>query len=112
MTEQWRVAPTEGPGSRSRDRGSGVAGRRPSLIRLVPNERDARSVEFGLDCFSGHSATRETWATLGTHANEKRPPTPEDVGRRLRDGFDEGKVRTVSENAKTLKFDQSGFEES
>jgi hypothetical protein len=28
------------------------------------------------------------------------------------DGFDEGKVRTVSENAKTLKFDQSGFEET
>ncbi|MBK8462833.1 MAG: DUF499 domain-containing protein [Nigerium sp.] len=27
-------------------------------------------------------------------------------------GFDEGKVRTVSENAKTLKFDQAGFEES
>lgn len=27
-------------------------------------------------------------------------------------GFDEGKVRTVSENARTLKFDQSGFEES
>ncbi|GAB4681669.1 MULTISPECIES: Swt1 family HEPN domain-containing protein [Mycobacterium avium complex (MAC)] len=27
-------------------------------------------------------------------------------------GFDEGKVRTVSENAKTLKFDQSGFEET
>ena len=27
-------------------------------------------------------------------------------------GFDEGKVRTVSENAKTLKFDESGFEES
>ena len=25
-------------------------------------------------------------------------------------GFDEGKLRTVSENAKTLKFDQSGFE--
>lgn len=28
------------------------------------------------------------------------------------DGFDEGKVRTVSENARTLKFDQSGFEEN
>lgn len=27
-------------------------------------------------------------------------------------GFDESKVRTVSENAKTLKFDQSGFESS
>jgi predicted AAA+ superfamily ATPase len=27
-------------------------------------------------------------------------------------GFDEAKVRTVSENAKTLKFDQSGFEEN
>jgi hypothetical protein len=27
-------------------------------------------------------------------------------------GFDEGKVRTVSENARTLRFDQSGFEES
>ena len=27
-------------------------------------------------------------------------------------GFDESQVRTVSENAKTLKFDQSGFEES
>jgi hypothetical protein len=27
-------------------------------------------------------------------------------------GFQDGKVRTVSENAKTLKFDQSGFEES
>lgn len=27
-------------------------------------------------------------------------------------GFGDGKVRTVSENAKTLKFDQSGFEES
>jgi len=27
-------------------------------------------------------------------------------------GFDDGKVRTVSENAHTLKFDQSGFEES
>lgn len=27
-------------------------------------------------------------------------------------GFDEGKVRTVSENARTLKFEQSGFEES
>jgi predicted AAA+ superfamily ATPase len=27
-------------------------------------------------------------------------------------GFDENKVRTVSENADTLKFDQSGFEES
>lgn len=26
-------------------------------------------------------------------------------------GFDEGKIRTVSENAQTLKFDQSGFEE-
>ena len=26
-------------------------------------------------------------------------------------GLDEGKVRTVSENARTLKFDQSGFEE-
>jgi hypothetical protein len=26
-------------------------------------------------------------------------------------GFDEGKVRTVSENAHTLKFDQSGFDE-
>lgn len=26
-------------------------------------------------------------------------------------GFDDGKIRTVSENAKTLKFDQSGFEE-
>jgi hypothetical protein len=25
-------------------------------------------------------------------------------------GFDEAKVRTVSENAQTLKFDQSGFE--
>jgi hypothetical protein len=24
-------------------------------------------------------------------------------------GFDEGKVRTVSENATTLKFEQSGF---
>lgn len=27
-------------------------------------------------------------------------------------GFDESKIRTVSENAKTLKFDQSGFEKS
>lgn len=27
-------------------------------------------------------------------------------------GFDESEVRTVSENAKTLKFDQSGFEET
>jgi hypothetical protein len=27
-------------------------------------------------------------------------------------GFDEGQVRTVSENARTLKFDQSGFEET
>ena len=26
-------------------------------------------------------------------------------------GFDEADVRTVSENAKTLKFDQSGFED-
>jgi hypothetical protein len=28
------------------------------------------------------------------------------------DGFDDAKVRTVSENATTLKFEQSGFEES
>ena len=28
------------------------------------------------------------------------------------DGFGDGRVRTVAENAKTLKFDQSGFEES
>lgn len=27
-------------------------------------------------------------------------------------GFDESKIRTVSENARTLKFDQSGFEEN
>ena len=27
-------------------------------------------------------------------------------------GFDESKIRTVSENAKTLKFDQSGFEKA
>nr|NLI50595.1 ATP-binding protein [Propionibacterium sp.] len=27
-------------------------------------------------------------------------------------GFDEAKIRTVSENAKTLKFDQAGFEDS
>ena len=27
-------------------------------------------------------------------------------------GFDESRIRTVSENAKTLKFDQSGFEKS
>ncbi len=26
-------------------------------------------------------------------------------------GFDESKVRTISENARTLKFDQAGFEE-
>jgi hypothetical protein len=29
-----------------------------------------------------------------------------------RTGFEEGQVRTLSENAQTLKFDQSGFEES
>src|SRR4029079_12852775 len=28
------------------------------------------------------------------------------------EGFNENRVRTVSENARTLKFDQSGFEES
>ena len=28
------------------------------------------------------------------------------------DGFEDGQVRTISENAGTLKFDQSGFEES
>ena len=28
------------------------------------------------------------------------------------DGFDDAKVRTVSENAATLKFEQSGFEEA
>jgi hypothetical protein len=28
-----------------------------------------------------------------------------------RDGFDDAKIRTVSENARTLKFEQSGFEE-
>jgi hypothetical protein len=28
------------------------------------------------------------------------------------EGFSEGKIRTVSENARTLKFDQSGFEET
>jgi len=27
-------------------------------------------------------------------------------------GFEENKIRTVSENAQTLKFDQSGFEET
>jgi hypothetical protein len=27
-----------------------------------------------------------------------------------KDGFDEAKVRTVSENAHTLRFEQSGFE--
>ena len=27
-------------------------------------------------------------------------------------GFDEAKIRTISENAKTLRFDQAGFEES
>jgi len=27
-------------------------------------------------------------------------------------GFDEGKIRTISENTKTLRFDQAGFEES
>lgn len=27
-----------------------------------------------------------------------------------KDGFDEAKVRTVNENAHTLKFEQSGFE--
>ena len=27
-------------------------------------------------------------------------------------GFDEGKIRTVSENAASLKFNQAGFEES
>jgi hypothetical protein len=27
-------------------------------------------------------------------------------------GFEDGKVRTVAESVRTLKFDQSGFEES
>ena len=27
-------------------------------------------------------------------------------------GFDEQQIRTVSENARTLKFEQSGFEET
>jgi hypothetical protein len=27
-----------------------------------------------------------------------------------KDGFDEAKVRTIAENAHTLKFEQSGFE--
>jgi len=28
------------------------------------------------------------------------------------DGFDEHQVRTVTENARTLKFEQSGFEQA
>jgi len=41
-------------------------------------------------------------ATLYTGAREATAP----------DGFDDSKVRTVAENATTLKFEQSGFEES
>ncbi|NLG46720.1 MULTISPECIES: Swt1 family HEPN domain-containing protein [Mycobacteriales] len=34
-----------------------------------------------------------------------------EISARAQDGFDDAKVRTVSENATTLKFEQSGFEE-
>ena len=35
-----------------------------------------------------------------------------DIEATLPTGFDDAKVRTVSENSTTLKFEQSGFEES
>ncbi|CAM3009135.1 DUF499 domain-containing protein [Skermania piniformis] len=35
-----------------------------------------------------------------------------EIGATAPAGFDDGRIRTVSENATTLKFDQSGFEES
>lgn len=34
-----------------------------------------------------------------------------EVSARKPDGFDEGVVRTISENGRTLKFDTFGFEE-
>jgi len=34
-----------------------------------------------------------------------------EIAARLPDGFDEATVRTVSENSRTLKFDDYGFEE-
>ena len=34
-----------------------------------------------------------------------------DIEATVSDGFEEGTVRTVAENANTLKFDQSGFED-
>ena len=34
-----------------------------------------------------------------------------EIAARLPDGFDDATVRTVSENSRTLKFDDYGFEE-
>ena len=42
---------------------------------------------------------------------EARPLDELEKHRNLVDGFDDAKVRAVSENAATLKFEQSGFED-
>lgn len=54
-------------------------------------------------------------SALRCAAGQKRDPSQVKVTIEIEattaKGFDETRVRTVSENAKTLKFEQSGFEE-
>lgn len=54
-------------------------------------------------------AFREAFTLLGGHLVRRERGRFEATNAA---GFDEAKIRTVSENAKPLKFDQAGFEES
>ena len=90
--------PQPGPGPPSPDGPTGK--RRYFGSKRLPAERYASEFKKLAD---------EVLAPLGSTPGVELTVTVE-IEATSTEGFDEAKVRTVSENASTLKFDQSGFE--
>ncbi len=105
-----RVMPGEdaapGPGSGTRSRSGPDTPPTPGKTRYFGSKRlQADRYAIGLQ-EAGRRGTRAARSHTRRDLNvtieiEATPP----------DGFDDAKVRTVSENATTLKFEQSGFED-
>jgi hypothetical protein len=89
--------------------GSDVASRNDHHITICPRRPARGGARSGKTRFFGSKRLQaDRYASdFKKLADEVLGP----LGATVPDGFDDAKVRTIFENAATLKFEQSGFEE-
>jgi hypothetical protein len=100
------VPPADGRGPEPRPAPPGPAPAAPGKTRYFGSKR-LQSDRYASDF---KKLAEEILGPLGTAPGVALNVTIE-IEATTADGFDDAKVRTVSENAATLKFEQSGFED-